>query len=81
MVSLAGNQIKLPAGIFAFKLFSSILVVYHNNKRKDTFNARVKKITITTSSGIQTINSSVIEPPLSYKIREKKVNRIDIYLS
>ena len=77
---LAGKDIKLPADTFSFKLFSSILVVYHNPKRRDSFKAKVRRIEIETGNKKTAINSDVIKAPLSYAVREKKVERIDVYL-
>ena len=77
---LAGKDIKLPADTFSFKLFSSILVVYHNPKRRDSFKTKVRRIEIDTGDKKTVINSDVIKAPLSYAVREKKVERIDVYL-
>ena len=77
---LSGKDINLPADTFSFKLFSSILVVYHNPKRRDSFKTKVRKIEIKTGTKKVVINSDVISAPLSYAVREKKVRRIDAYL-
>ncbi len=74
------KTIKLPANTFSFKLFSSILVVYHNPKRRDTFKTEVKRIIVETPQKKFTLNSKIISSPLSYAVRERKVKRIDIYL-
>jgi len=77
---LAGRDINLPPNTFSFKLFSSVLVVYHNPKRRDSFKAKVKKIEINTGGRKVTLYSNVIRAPFSYDVREKKVERIDVYL-
>jgi len=51
-----GKKIKIPSNSFAFKLFSSVLVIYYNPKRKDTFSIKVKKIVIETPNKFYTIN-------------------------
>ncbi len=77
---MEGEVINLPRNTFSFKLFSSILVVYHNPNRKDTFKAKVKRIKIKSQQKTFILNSDIITSPLSYDIREKKIKRIDIYL-
>jgi len=77
--TLAGRRISLPPGSFAFRMFSSILVVYHNPKRRDTFNLKTKKIVVKANGKIHTLKSKFIAPPLSYAVRENKVERIDVY--
>ena len=76
-----GKVITLPKNSFAFKLFSSVLVVYHNPKRKDTFaGLKIKKITVQKGKSAQVIPSDTIIDPLSSLIRDAEVNRIDVYL-
>ncbi|MCM8820084.1 MAG: hypothetical protein NC925_04735, partial [Candidatus Omnitrophica bacterium] len=85
-INFKGEAITLEENTFAFSLFSNILVVYHNPKRKDTFSlnkadyVKIKKITIQLDNQIHKIESNIIEPPFSYKIREVKAKRIDLYL-
>ncbi|MCM8787694.1 MAG: hypothetical protein NC935_06555, partial [Candidatus Omnitrophica bacterium] len=85
-INFKGEVITLEENTFAFSLFSDILVVYHNPKRKDTFAildkadyVKVKKITIQLDKESYKIDSNIIEPPFSYKIREVKAKRIDLY--
>jgi hypothetical protein len=74
------KRVLLDKNTFAFKLFSSILVVYHNLSNKDTFrNLKVKTIIIETNGEKHIINSDIVGPPLSYQIREAKVDRIDVF--
>ncbi|HAH19837.1 MAG TPA: hypothetical protein DCL49_02915 [Candidatus Omnitrophica bacterium] len=78
-------QNGLPKNTFAFKFLTKTLVVYHNQKRKDTFGpqaAKMKEITITygdTTASV--IAASVISSPAAQNIREGKASRIDIVLS
>ncbi|MCP4652001.1 MAG: cellobiose phosphorylase [Candidatus Omnitrophica bacterium] len=80
-VKINGRKITVEKNTFSFKLFSSILVVYHNPKRKDTFSndCCVKKIVVEAESKKITIYSDTIKAPLSYAIREVKAERIDVY--
>ena len=76
-----GKEIILDKDCFAFKLFSSILVIYHNPKQKDTFkNCKIKTIVLEKDREKHIINSSIIPSPFSYLIRKKRIDRIDIYL-
>ena len=81
MITINDTKLEIPPNCFAFKLFSSVLVIYHNPKREDTFKGRIKikKIIITKDKEQHTIESSVIPPPWSYKIREMEVKRVDVY--
>ncbi len=78
------KSVTLPANIYAFIFLGSILVVYHNPKRKNTYGASkavIKEIHLTypnqRSSTI--IPSSTIPYPYADDVRDKKVERIDIY--
>ncbi|UCC95486.1 MAG: hypothetical protein JSW40_01740 [Candidatus Omnitrophota bacterium] len=76
-----GKETILEKNTFAFKLFSSILVVYHNPKRKDTFkDCAAKTIVVEQDGARHIIDSVVIRPPLSLQIRQAKPDRIDVYL-
>lgn len=81
-IFLEKEKIKLPKNSFAFKLFSSVWVVYHNPERKDTYSdsLKIKRIEIIRKNKEKVIlNKSIIPPPLSYEIRQKEVERIDIF--
>ncbi|MDD5195406.1 MAG: hypothetical protein PHQ96_07045 [Candidatus Omnitrophica bacterium] len=76
-----GKKEVIGKNCFAFNLFSSILVVYHNPNRRDTFpDCRIAKIVVQACGREATIESSVIKAPLSNKIREGKADRIDVYI-
>jgi hypothetical protein len=81
-VSFRGKKVTLPANTFTFKLFSHILVTYHNPKRKDTFGRGlgVEKIVITVEGKKITYLSNIIRPPFSLAIRGRRIERIDVYL-
>lgn len=81
-IKFKGNDITVEKDCFVFKLFSSILVVYHNPQRKDTFkdNCHVKEITVSIHGRKHTFDSDTIPPPLSYEVRQAQVDRIDVYL-
>lgn len=78
---IRGDKFNLPANSFAFNLFSSVLVVYHNPLKKDGWKTKVSKIVVEKKDGKKlTINASVIDEKLTKEIREKKIRRIDVYL-
>jgi hypothetical protein len=76
-----GKEINLEKDIFAFKLFSHILVVYHNPNRKDTFSktCRTEKIILTAKGKQHIAIGETILAPLSYAVRDLQVERIDVY--
>jgi hypothetical protein len=80
-IKYKAKEVILEKNIFAFKLFSHILVVYHNPNRKNTFSktCRVDKIIVTTKAREHIINNDIIPAPLSYAIRDLQVERVDVY--
>jgi hypothetical protein len=82
-LNINGEKKILPSNTFAFKLFSSVLVVYLNPKRKDTYSKeiRIERIEIYEGHKKTILRQPLIPPPLSYKIREAEVDQINIYFS
>ncbi|MCD6228075.1 MAG: hypothetical protein J7K17_01165 [Candidatus Omnitrophica bacterium] len=82
-INLDNKVRKLEPNAFAFKLFSSILVIYYNPKRKNTYseNIKMEKIIIDDGNQKTVLKDSLIKPPLSYKIREAKVREIEVHFS
>jgi hypothetical protein len=80
-INFNGQNITLEKDTFSFKLFSSILVVYHNSTGKDTFSQQVKveKIEVAASGKKQVFNCDTIPAPFSYAIRDLKVERVDVF--
>ena len=76
-----GKILTFPSNCFAFKIFSSTLVIYHNPGRKDTYskNIKIKKIKIIDDKEKIVLKHSLIGPPLSYKFREGKLKEIHVY--
>lgn len=81
-VDFKGKDVVIDENCFAFKLFSSVLVVYHNPPRKDTFSdtCRAEKIVVHVQDKEHSFAGNTIFSPLSLAVREKKVERIDVYL-
>ena len=79
------QKITLPKDIYAFNFLGSTLVVYHNPKRKNTFGsdkAQIQRVEITYPNKKRpvTIPFPIIPAPHSYDIRDRKVEKIDVYL-
>jgi len=80
-----GNEtIELPANSFLCTFLGSILLVYNNPERKDTFGnnaAKISDIALTYEDGKQiSINENIIREPYSSDIRNRKISRIDVLL-
>jgi hypothetical protein len=80
-LKLEGKLRTFQPHTFCFKLFSRVLVVYHNPRRKHTFSGdiTIKQIVIDDGLKKHFIDGSVIKPPLSHKIRQAEVKEIEVY--
>ncbi len=80
-VKLKDRILTLPPACFAFKIFSSTMVIYHNRRRKNTYSKdmRIKKIEISDGKEKTVLKHSLIAPPLSYRFREGKLKEIHVY--
>lgn len=80
-VEFNGERLIFAKNTFAFNLFSSVLVVYYNPKRKDTFRkCKAKKIVVEKKDGEKIpLAGDFLPSPLSYQVRERKIKRIDVY--
>lgn len=70
-------------GNYSFNFLSKIRVTYHNPKQKHTFGknpARIKKIVLIEKEKPLEINSSTIPSPYAERIRNRQIQKIDIYL-
>ncbi|MBU1869927.1 MAG: cellobiose phosphorylase [Candidatus Omnitrophica bacterium] len=70
-------------GEYSFNFLSKVKVVYHNQKKKDTFGrnaARIKKVCFNDKDGVPVeISSNVIASPYALQVRERQIKQIDIY--
>jgi hypothetical protein len=78
------KKVRLPRNSYAFHLFGAILVVYHNPHRQDTFGASasaIHKIHLTYPNRKKpvVICSSSVSGNCARDIRDRKVNRIDVF--
>ena len=73
-----------PKNTFAFRFLNKTLVVYHNPKRKDTFDpqgAKIKRMKLEFRDSPELIlEQPCIPSPLAGEIRAGKALRIDIIL-
>jgi len=78
-------QKGFPKNTYAFKFLGKTIVVYHNPDMKDTVGekpAKVSSMTLEYDDGRKIdIRQNYISQPHSCDIRDRKVKRIDIYLS
>jgi hypothetical protein len=77
------QKVSLPANTFAFSFSGSILTVYHNPAKKDTFGegaVKIRRIILHKDNQAIPINDGVIQGPTAVEIRAGLVDRIDIFL-
>lgn len=74
------KEVEIPKNAFACSLFKDILLVYHNEKRKDTFGkAGVKAVQYSLDGG-KPVSAEWLDKTLALKIRDRQVKRIDVWL-
>ena len=73
----------IPKDAYAFIFLGSILVVYHNPSRRDTFdNLPIKRIVLEYPGRKKTVSiqdDNIIPSPYARDVRDRKVKRIDIF--
>ena len=78
------RNIMLPKNIYAFNLFGSTLVVYHNPRRKNTFGknkSSVKEMHLVyPDKKMVIVNSESLSGPYAQDVRDRKIKRIDVFL-
>jgi len=79
------TKITLPKNIYAFNFLSSCLIVYHNSKRGNTFGKNkvlIKEMQLSYRGKTKPVVLSFasIPAPYSEDVRNRKVERIDIFL-
>lgn len=77
-----GKTIEIEKDCFAFVLFSSVLVVYHNPMRKDTFSPKcdIEKTSVTSQGKTVSCAGGSINSNLSQAVRSGQAERVDVYL-
>jgi len=81
----AAKSALIPKNAFSFKFIGQVLVVYHNQERKDTFGrggAKAISYKLVYRNGKQkNVFGGVLDTSLALDIREGHVKRIDVVLS
>jgi len=79
------RSVVIPKNAFAFEFIGKALVVYHNQKRKDTFGeggAKAISYRLIYRDGRQTrVLGDVLQTRLALDVREGHVERMDVTLS
>ena len=74
----------LPKNIYAFNLFGSTLVVYHNPRRKNTFGKNKSSVKgmhlVYPDKKMVIVNSESLSGPYAQDVRDRKIERIDVFL-
>ena len=80
-VSGETETIPLPANSYAFKFLGSILVVYHNPKRRDTYKAKNQRNSFNVSPSAEARSFCFIHDTTAARaeIRQKEIKRVDVY--
>lgn len=74
------KTVEIPEHAFACALLGDILLVYHNPSRKNTYGPSAASPVKYQLDGHQEIEASSLAGPLAEQIRERKFQRIDIWL-
>ena len=79
------GDVSLPKNTYSFNFLGSVLVVYHNPKRLDTFGNKAAKISeihleYADKKDSAIIKSASIGMPYAKDVRDKKVKRVDVFL-
>jgi hypothetical protein len=78
------RAVKLPKNCYAFNLFGTTLVVYHNPRRRNTFGENkpsIKEMLLTYPNKRKTtvISTPPVVGSCAHDIRDRKVERIDVF--
>lgn len=79
-VSWQGENVEIEENCFGCALLGSILLVYHNDSRKDTFGSSSVKVSRYLIDGKDSIEAGSVETVIAEKIRQREVGRIDVWL-
>ena len=78
------TELTIPENCFAFKFLGKTIVIYHNNKRKNTFGkdkAKITHHTLTYANGkTRRVQGNTIPTKLANEIRKGQITRIDAFL-
>ena len=78
------KTVDLPKNTYAFNLFGTTLVVYHNPKRRNTYGTAkpaIKEISLTYPKKEKPVilSSESISGSYAQDVRNRKIERIDVF--
>ncbi|MFC1510097.1 hypothetical protein ACFL49_00350 [Candidatus Omnitrophota bacterium] len=78
------ETVEIPENCYAFNFLSDTLVVYHNEKRKNTFSGNAAVISKSVlqykkDGSTVEVSQAFIAAPYSEDVRSGKISRIDVY--
>ena len=74
------EQVNIPANCFACALLGQILLVYHNASRANTFGQSAVKPVRYLLDGKRKIEAQCLDSEIAEVIRQRKYDRIDVWL-
>jgi len=74
------EQVDIPANCFACALLGQILLVYHNDSRADTFGQSAVRPVKYLLDGKREIEGQSLDSEFAEWVRQRKYDRIDIWL-
>ncbi|MBA7649897.1 hypothetical protein ES703_57696 [subsurface metagenome] len=80
VVTWRGQQVDIPANCFACALLGQILLVYHNASRADTFGQSAVKPVRYLLDDKRKIEAQCLDSEIAEAIRQRKYDRIDVWL-
>lgn len=75
-----GGDVEIPANSFAAAFLGTVLLVYHNEQRRDTFGANAARPARIVVDGRETIGAPALHGKMAEELRRRSVRRLDVWL-
>jgi len=75
-----GENVEIPGNSFACALLGTVLLVYHNASRKDTFGPSAVAPVRYVLDGREEVAESQVGPSIADRIRRRACRRLDVWL-
>jgi len=75
-----GQKVQIPANSLACALLGTILLVYHNDSRKNTFGPSCVKPIRYVLDGVERFEADYLESAVAQRIRNRDCKRLDVWL-
>jgi hypothetical protein len=75
-----GQQVRIPENAFACALLGTVLLVYHNPSRHDTYGRHAVQPVRYRLDNRHEVSASHVVSPLAEQIRQRTIHRIDVWL-